>query len=101
MKNAAVCPNTEELRQLIDGSLSGERQQACTEHLERCQGCQSSLEDIATDGSNLSQLVERAHESEPVAQSAYWPAIRAVGQAAGYAPTIAPPPRPSTKDSST
>ena len=31
------CPQNEELLQLIAGSLSGERQQECVEHMDTCQ----------------------------------------------------------------
>lgn len=78
MKTATPCPNVEELRELVEGSLSGVRQQECTEHMDSCQGCQARLEEIATAGTNLSDIVERLHEAEPVAGSAYWPALKAL-----------------------
>jgi len=59
MKAASICPNADELRQLVDGSLSGERQQECTEHIDSCTGCQAKLEQIATGGTNLSRVVEK------------------------------------------
>jgi eukaryotic-like serine/threonine-protein kinase len=101
MKPTNHCPSSDELRELLSDSLSDQEQAECTQHLTQCGCCQAKLEEIATGGTNLSQLVERLHESEPVAESAYWPAIRAVGQAAAYAPTIAPPTASRTKDSST
>jgi len=78
MKTKIECPQTEELRELLDGSLSGERQIECTEHMDSCQCCQAKLEEIATGGSNLSQVVEHLNVSEPVANSAYWPALRSL-----------------------
>src|SRR5436189_6316128 len=90
MKPTTGCPSTAELRELLSGSLAGEQQESCTQHLDRCECCQAKLEELATGGTNLSQLVEKLHESEPVAASAYWPAIRSVGQAAGLAQTVAP-----------
>jgi serine/threonine protein kinase len=95
------CPSTDELRQLLDDSLSDSQQEQCARHLDQCECCQAKLEELATGGTNLSQLCERLHESEPTAASAYWPAIRAVGQAAAFAPTIAPPSPPRMRDSST
>ena len=50
MKCHNQCPQADELRQLLDGTLSGERQQVCTDHMDSCQGCQSKLEGIATQG---------------------------------------------------
>jgi eukaryotic-like serine/threonine-protein kinase len=78
MKISAVCPPTEDLQQLVEGALSGERQDECTHHLDSCSGCQAKLEEIATAGTNLSRVVERLHESEPATVSAYWPALKAL-----------------------
>src|SRR5438552_3088908 len=96
-----ACPSTDELRQLLGGSLSESQQEECARHLDGCECCQAKIEELATGGTNLSQLVERLHESEPTAASAYWPAIRAVGQAAALAPTLAPPSPPRVRDSAT
>jgi hypothetical protein len=84
--NAANCPQPEELRKLLDGSLSGDQQQACVDHMDACACCQTRLEGMATEGTNLSRVIESLHESEPVATSAYWPALRALeggGQSSG------------------
>jgi WD40 repeat protein len=74
--NITTCPQPEELQQLIEGSLSGERQVECTQHMDSCQCCQEKLEVLATGGSNFSQVVVHAYEVEPVASSAYWPALK-------------------------
>ena len=76
--NPNQCPEADELRQLIDGSLSGERQQACTDHMDSCQCCQSKLEGIATGGTNLSQIVESLHDPLIPAMSGYWDAARSL-----------------------
>jgi serine/threonine protein kinase len=78
MKTGTVCPHTEELQKLLDGSLTGERQQECTDHIDSCTGCQARLESIAVEGTNLSQVVEHLSEVNPVAESAYWPALQAL-----------------------
>jgi hypothetical protein len=101
MKTTTECLTAEELRQLLGNSLAADQQEACTQHLEQCAGCRAKLEQLATGGTNLSQLVERLHESEPVAESAYWPAIRAAGQASGLAQTIPPQNETRVRDSST
>ena len=88
MKNNVRCPQEDELRQLLDGSLSNERQQACTEHMDSCQCCQDKLEGIATDGSNLSRVVESLHESALPANSGYWEAARLLD--AGIEETFVP-----------
>jgi eukaryotic-like serine/threonine-protein kinase len=78
MKSTTACPCTEELQQLLANSLSDERVLQCTEHMETCSCCQARLEGIATDGSDICQVVRGLHESEPQATSAYWPALKAV-----------------------
>lgn len=81
MKPNQRCPEVEELRKLLDGTLSGDRQQACTNHMDSCHGCQSKLEGIATGGSNLSQVIEHLDDSEPPANSGYWKAAQALEDA--------------------
>ncbi len=76
MNTTSTCPAAEELRQLLNGSLSGERQQECTQHMDSCEYCQARLEQLATGGTNLSQIIERVYEAEPVSSSAYWPALK-------------------------
>ncbi|HZZ70882.1 MAG TPA: serine/threonine-protein kinase [Pirellulales bacterium] len=78
MKTATHCPPTEDLRQLLTGSGSVEQQQACTRHLDACACCQAKLEALATDGTNLSQLVGELPAHEPLATSAYWPALHSL-----------------------
>lgn len=78
MNKTSPCLRNEELTQLLDDSLPGERQERCTEHLESCTTCQTKLEQIATDGTNLSQVVERLSEADPLATSAYWPALKSL-----------------------
>jgi serine/threonine protein kinase len=94
------CPPAEELRQLLDGSLSGDRQEACTTHMDTCTCCQSLLESIATDGSNLSQVVEGLNTAEPVANSAYWPALQSLNSSDPSTEqiTIVPKPKPRSRD---
>src|SRR5688572_23468595 len=67
------CPSPEELRQLLGDLPSDAQAERLAQHLDGCESCQARLEQLATAGTNLCQLVERVHESEPVAQSAYWP----------------------------
>src|SRR5260370_16213726 len=88
MKTETECPNSEELRQLVDGSLSGDRQQECTQHIDSCSCCQLKLEEIATGGTNLSSVAEKLHDAEPIASAAYWPALKALD--ADGQPTMVP-----------
>ncbi|WP_010584477.1 WD40 repeat domain-containing serine/threonine protein kinase [Schlesneria paludicola] len=79
--NVKKCPESIELRQLLDGTLSGDRQQACTDHMDSCHGCQVKLEGIATEGTNLSQIVESLHESQVSPVSGYWQAAKSLEEA--------------------
>lgn len=72
------CPEHEELRQLLEGSLSSERLKQCTAHMDSCACCQSKLEDIATEGTGLSQVVEHLDAVVPASGSAYWPALKSL-----------------------
>jgi eukaryotic-like serine/threonine-protein kinase len=78
MKTGTGCPEHEELRELLGGNLSGERQQELTRHMDSCQCCQAKLEDIAVGGTGLSQVVKHLHDAEPMATSAYWPALKSL-----------------------
>ena len=81
MKTKIECPQTNELRQLIEGTLSGELQVEYTQHMDSCQCCQAKIEDLATDGTNLSRVVEGLHQSQPASNSAYWPALQSLDSA--------------------
>lgn len=96
MDVTTACPPSEELKQLIDGTLSGERQQECTRHMDSCECCQAKLEELATAGTNLSQILDHAYQAEPVASSAYWPALKELG--ADLDETYIPRSGPRSKD---
>lgn len=101
MNSTTACPSTEVLRELLGATLSGQQQALCVQHLDQCACCQAKLEELATGGSNLSQVVQGLHESDPVAASAYWPAIRSVHQGTHLAETIGVESPPRLRDSST
>jgi serine/threonine protein kinase len=91
MPDASACPEPEELQHLLGGSLSDERQQQCTGHLDSCGGCQAKLEQIAAAGTDRTEVVQHLHDSQPLATSAYWPALHSL-EALDLHSTIAPPP---------
>ena len=53
---------------------------------------QAKLENLATEGTNITQLLEHLPESQPMATSAYWPALKAldaeVAQSLAAEPTV-------------
>lgn len=97
MKITTACPPTDELQQLLEGTLVDQRQAECTEHLDSCGCCQAKLEEIATGGTNLSQVVEKLHEADPLATSAYWPALKSLDSNGGP-PAAAPEPSPRVRN---
>lgn len=88
MKSVTNCPPTEDLQRLLHDSLSGERRDECVEHMDSCECCQKRLEEIAVEGTNLSQVCEQLGANEPPATSAYWPVLKSLD-------TDAPPNTPS------
>lgn len=98
MHATTTCPTTEELKKLLDSSLSGEQQQAFTAHMDSCVVCQHKLEELAVGGTNLTSIVQNLHDSEPLATSAYWPALRAVEDGLGQ--TVTTPPETRLRDAS-
>jgi len=78
LKAGTSCPPTDDLKQLLTDGLGGERRDECVEHMDKCECCQQRLEEIAVEGTNLSQLVEKLHTAEPMATSAYWPALKSL-----------------------
>jgi eukaryotic-like serine/threonine-protein kinase len=96
MRITTACPPTDELQQLLEGTLVDQRQAECTEHLDSCGCCQAKLEEIATGGTNLSQVVEKIHEADPLATSAYWPALKALDR--NGEPPVAVPPSPRIRN---
>lgn len=82
MPAITTCPTTQELTQLLNASLSGERQHECEQHLEVCPDCAAKLEQLAVEGSNLSRVVVGLHEAAAPATSAYWPALNSLNAAA-------------------
>lgn len=97
MNTTIACPPTEELRGLIDGSLSGERQAECTDHMDACPCCQAKLEAIATGGTNLSRLCQGVHESAPASDSAYWPMVESLESDPKRQPTLVPNSTPRSR----
>ncbi len=98
------CPSCHELEQLLDGSLSSDQQQSCQQHMDNCACCQAKLEEIATGGSNFSQVVQGLNQADPELTSAYWPAFRAAGKALADSLSAAPrlnAPRLDTPDAGT
>jgi eukaryotic-like serine/threonine-protein kinase len=85
--NTTTCPETDELRQLLEGSLSEQRQQECTDHLDNCGCCQAKLEALATHGTTISEVCRCLERSEPAATSAYWPAFKSLAADASQSDT--------------
>lgn len=94
------CPSTTELQHLLSDLPGDSVAERAAQHLEQCAECQAKLEQLATAGTNLSELVQGLSAAEPAAHSAYWAAVGALPSAAPLAATIAgsPAPRSATNN---
>src|SRR5262245_3661958 len=72
------CPTADELRSLLGGNLSDERQQECVAHLDECCSCQQAIEETATGDATFPELVEHIDQRQPGKQSAYWSAVSSI-----------------------
>jgi eukaryotic-like serine/threonine-protein kinase len=78
-KTDTACPNDEELRRLVRGHLTEDRQACLCDHLCACPECQGRLEEIASDGDKLFTGCMKELKRPPVPkESAYWSAISQV-----------------------
>src|SRR5262249_54655705 len=50
-----------------------------TSHLDHCECCQRSLEELAEAGTNCSELVRHVNQTAPPSDSAYWRVLREFG----------------------
>lgn len=87
MNSTAVCPEPEELRQLLDGSLSGQRRHECTDHLHTCACCQARLDELTALTTRFSEVSRLVNQAGPEATAAYWPAPNALEAQAPNAST--------------
>jgi eukaryotic-like serine/threonine-protein kinase len=82
MSASSRCPDTMELREVLEGHASDPEQKAVIAHLDRCTSCQQSLEALANADSSLTvTLLQQAAHQTPEPNSAYWPALQEAEQA--------------------
>jgi Tol biopolymer transport system component len=93
------CPDPAQLRGLLDTSLPPAEQARLIGHLDSCEDCQHSLEEVAAGGSSWSDAVRHVDQDQPPADSAFWSGLRQVEgtlltdiQVGGPAPTAEPVP---------
>lgn len=58
------CPSTNELQGLVNGSLSDSEADHLQLHLERCEACQSALQEIVADGDFWESVAENLSDGE-------------------------------------
>jgi eukaryotic-like serine/threonine-protein kinase len=80
MSASTACPSCDELRALLGGNLPDDEQSRITGHLDRCAGCQKTLEAIAVGDSALVAVLCEACHDKPSSGSAFWPAVRELEQ---------------------
>ncbi|HVW01305.1 MAG TPA: serine/threonine-protein kinase, partial [Planctomycetaceae bacterium] len=77
MNPSCKCPDSAELREILEGDGSDPANAAVISHLDQCPSCQQSLEALASSGDRAfaATLLGQAAYREPEPQSAYWPAL--------------------------
>ena len=78
------CPDSTRLQRLLDGSLPEEQQAELTSHLDSCEGCQQSLDELAAGSRSLTHVIRHVDRERPAADSAYWRALRALERDVQY-----------------
>ncbi len=68
------CPDRDKLKGLLDTNIPEEEQASLIGHLDACEGCQESLEALASGDFAWADAVQPAND--PPATSAFWPALQ-------------------------
>jgi WD40 repeat protein len=76
MNRPCSCPETSRLKRLIDGNTPDDEQAELVGHLDHCEPCQHSLEELATGGTNCASMVRHVDRDVPPSESAYWHVVR-------------------------
>src|SRR5947209_1224347 len=87
MNSHTPCPDRNQLKSLLDTNLPEDEQNPLIVHLDSCEGCQHSLEALASSGLSWTGIVQPA--DDPPATSAFWPALRDLVESEAE-PTTAP-----------
>ncbi len=81
MRNPTPCPESSQLRGLIDRTLPETEQTQLISHLDGCSRCQQQLEQLATGGEAWTEALTAPQTAAlPPHDSAFWPAMRRVEQ---------------------
>ncbi|MDZ4818326.1 MAG: serine/threonine-protein kinase [Planctomycetota bacterium] len=75
MNSQTVCPPPTTLNELLSGQLREEDSATVTKHLDTCQACQVTLEQLAVGDTPVMQPQRVAATEKPSSDSAYWPAV--------------------------
>ena len=76
MSKPSSCPDSSQLKALLESRLPADRQEELTRHLDSCEECQHDLELLATGAGTLPKCLKHIDREQPVADSAYWPAVQ-------------------------
>ncbi len=76
MSRQAICPNPDQLQELLAGQLSPRALQEMTAHLDECSSCQQALEALAAGDLRLPTILQPLERLQPPSDSAYWPALQ-------------------------
>jgi WD40 repeat protein/serine/threonine protein kinase len=78
MNRLSPCPDRTRLQALVEGLLPEADQSELTEHLDHCERCQQTIDQLAAGSAAWSEAVRYAGVARPGPDSAFWPAVRAL-----------------------
>jgi serine/threonine protein kinase len=78
MNLPASCPDPVRLKELLSSGLPEQEHADLIGHLDSCECCQHSLEEIAAGGSSWTEAARELGRDRPHATSAYWPALQKI-----------------------
>ena len=74
-----TCPDDDQLKKMVAGTLPETAEQKIVVHLDECQGCQDRIEKIAAGNSSIIEVARSAVlDTPPEVRSAFWPALKKV-----------------------
>jgi WD40 repeat protein/serine/threonine protein kinase len=98
MKRPATCPDRAHLRGLLASNLTEVEQSDLIAHLDSCESCQHSLEEVAGGGTSWAEVVRHLDEDRPASASAFWAGLEELQDAVTRTETPTPPPRSARRD---
>jgi serine/threonine protein kinase len=91
-----MCPDRARLRGLLASNLTEREQTDLIAHLDSCESCQHSLEEVAGGGTSWAEAVRHLDQDRPNSASAFWAGLEELESS--ITRTETPPPRALGRD---